>query len=219
MAPRTARSGATDTKPNKGQTHARQRPSVRARSHRASVTGIVVSIAVSACCGRWRRRVRRIDAHRQPAIGGATGTVPPTGTKSFGATSERNLALPLYGISLPFAAVVAPGSIIAGRRLEAITPSASPSNPQPVRVARRDSRLPRRRPSPALVRCGLSGSPRAWHDAHGAKTSSASAPWPSLRRPTTPSRSTADSRRRPAPDRRRERYPMSAPPERSTSVG
>jgi hypothetical protein len=41
-----------------------------------------------------------------------------TGGKSFTAASDRSLALPLYGISLPFAAVVAPGSIFAGRRLE-----------------------------------------------------------------------------------------------------
>ncbi|MBX9630100.1 MAG: hypothetical protein K2X67_06205 [Burkholderiales bacterium] len=41
-----------------------------------------------------------------------------TGGKSFTAAGDRSLALPLYGISLPFAAVVAPGSIFAGRRLE-----------------------------------------------------------------------------------------------------
>lgn len=42
-----------------------------------------------------------------------------TGGKSFGAGSEPGLALPMYGISLPFAAAVTPGSIFAGRRLDA----------------------------------------------------------------------------------------------------
>lgn len=94
-----------------------QRPSVRARSHRASVAGIVVSIAVSACAGGGGGESAPLTPTVSPPP-----VAPPAqfadGTRSFGATSDRNLALPLYGISLPFAAVVAPGSIFAGRRLE-----------------------------------------------------------------------------------------------------
>jgi hypothetical protein len=41
-----------------------------------------------------------------------------TGGKSFAAVSDRSLTLPLYGISIPFAAVVPAGSVFAGRRLE-----------------------------------------------------------------------------------------------------
>lgn len=94
-----------------------QRPVVRARSHRASIASIVVSIAVSACAGGGGGESAPLTPTVSPP-----SVAPPAqfadGTKSFGATSDRNLALPLYGISLPFAAVVAPGTIFAGRRLE-----------------------------------------------------------------------------------------------------
>lgn len=94
-----------------------QRPAVPALSHRLHVVLLVVAVALTACGGGGGG-----------ASPGLTPTVSPppvnppsqfaTGGKSFIAASDRSLALPLYGISLPFAAVVAPGSIFAGRRLE-----------------------------------------------------------------------------------------------------
>lgn len=94
-----------------------QRPAVPALSYRLHVVLLVVAVALTACGGGGGG-----------ASPGLTPTVSPppinppsqfaTGGKSFTAGSDRSLALPLYGISLPFAAVVAPGSIFAGRRLE-----------------------------------------------------------------------------------------------------
>lgn len=94
-----------------------QRPAAPALSYRLHVVLLVVAVALTACGGGGGG-----------ASPGLTPTVSPppvnppnqfaTGGKSFTAASDRSLALPLYGISLPFAAVVAPGSIFAGRRLE-----------------------------------------------------------------------------------------------------
>lgn len=94
-----------------------QRPAVPAQSHRLPVVLLVVAVALTACGGG--------GGGASPGLAPAVSPPPvnppsqfATGGKSFTAASDRSLALPLYGISLPFAAVVAPGSIFAGRRLE-----------------------------------------------------------------------------------------------------
>lgn len=94
-----------------------QRPAVPALSHRLPVVLLVVAVALTACGGG--------GGGASPGLAPAVSPPPvnppsqfATGGKSFTAASDRSLALPLYGISLPFAAVVAPGSIFAGRRLE-----------------------------------------------------------------------------------------------------
>ena len=94
-----------------------QRPAVPALSLRFHVVLLVVAVALTACGGG--------GGGASPGLAPAVSPPPvnppsqfATGGKSFTAASDRSLALPLYGISLPFAAVVAPGSIFAGRRLE-----------------------------------------------------------------------------------------------------
>jgi len=94
-----------------------QRPVVCIRSRVAIIVGTVVSMMISACGGGGGAASPGLTPSETPPP-----VAPPAqfadGTKSFAAGSDRNVALPLYGIALPFAAVVAPGSIFAGRRLE-----------------------------------------------------------------------------------------------------
>lgn len=94
-----------------------QRPAVPALSYLLHVVLLVVAVALTACGGGGGGASPGLAPSASPPP-----VNPPsqfaTGGKSFGAVSDRSLALPLYGISILFAAVVPPGSIFAGRRLE-----------------------------------------------------------------------------------------------------
>lgn len=102
----------------KGQGIRDQRPAALALTHRLHVVlVVVVAVALTACGGG--------GGGASPGLAPTTSPPPvnppsqfATGGKSFTAVSDRSLALPLYGISIPFAAVVPAGSVFAGRRLE-----------------------------------------------------------------------------------------------------
>lgn len=94
------------------------RPAALGLTHRLPVVLlVVVAVALTACGGG--------GGGASPGLT-PTASPPPvnppsqfaTGGKSFTAASDRSLALPLYGISIPFAAVVPAGSVFAGRQLE-----------------------------------------------------------------------------------------------------
>lgn len=95
-----------------------QRPAALGLTHRLHVVLlVVVAVALTACGGG--------GGGASPGLAPTTSPPPvnppsqfATGGKSFTAVSDRSLALPLYGISIPFAAVVPAGSVFAGRRLE-----------------------------------------------------------------------------------------------------